>query len=231
MAGWIKLHRSIVDHWIFKDAERFRAWTLILMTVNHKDKKVLVDGELIDCKIGQSLHSLSSWSKIFGREWTIQKTRTFFKLLKNDKIINTEGLRKTTRVTVVNYSTYQNNQQTDNRQTNKQITGRQQTDNNKQELKELKKGKKKEKNTYSSEYESFWKAYLRKGSKKDGFTFWKKLTEEEKIEALDYIPTYIKNNDKQYMKDAERFLKSKLWEGKESGEEEDGFIDRFIKEG
>lgn len=126
MEGWIKIYRDIVGHWIFKDSSYLKAWIIILLTVNHEDKKVLIEKELIECKRGQSLYSLMGWCKLFGRGWTIQKVRTYFELLKNDSMINTEGLRKTTRLTVCNYEIYQNGQQTKN----KLITDKEQADNN-----------------------------------------------------------------------------------------------------
>lgn len=125
MAGWIKTHRAIQSHWVFSDAEKFRAWMIILFTVNFEPKKQLIEGELIECERGQSIYSLNSWAGKFGKKWSVQKVRTFFDLLKKDKMITTEGLRKTTRLTVCNYETYQDEQQTDN----KQVTQRQQTGN------------------------------------------------------------------------------------------------------
>jgi hypothetical protein len=125
MEGWIKLHRKIAQHWIYKNSDYVKAWICILITVNYEDKKVLIHGELIECKRSQSLLSLLSWAKLFGKNWTIQKVRTFFELLKSDSMIHTEGLPKTTRLTVCNYDDYQTDQQTDNTQ----ITFKQQTDN------------------------------------------------------------------------------------------------------
>jgi hypothetical protein len=68
---------------------------------------------------------LPTWAKIFGKGWSIQKVRTFFNILKNNNMILIEGLRKTTRLTICNFTTYPyditDRQQTDNRQ----ITDRQ----------------------------------------------------------------------------------------------------------
>jgi hypothetical protein len=125
MSGWIKIHRQIRNHWVFKNANYFKAWVVIISEVNHQSTKVVIEGELIECKRGQSINSLATWVKILGDEWTVQKIRTFFKLLEKDGMINTEGLRKTTRLTVCNYESYQSEQQGDNKQT----TNRQQTDN------------------------------------------------------------------------------------------------------
>lgn len=98
---------------------------IILFTVNFEPKKQLIEGELIVCNRGQSTMSLSSWASKFGRKWSIQKVRTFFKLLEKDKMITIEGLRKTTRLTVCNYESYQDEQQGEN----KQITQRQHATN------------------------------------------------------------------------------------------------------
>jgi DNA replication protein DnaD len=125
MSGWIKLHRQIRNHWVFKNANYFKAWVVIISEVNHQSTKVIIEGELIECKRGQSINSLSTWVSILGKDWTIQKLRTFLKLLEKDEMINTEGLRKTTRLTVCNYDSYQSEQQGDNKQT----TNRQQGDN------------------------------------------------------------------------------------------------------
>jgi hypothetical protein len=125
MSGWIKLHRSVKDHWIFKNESYLKAWISILIEVNHKDNVVLIDTDLVNCNRGQSLHSLSKWATIFGKGWSVQKVRTFFELLKKDSMIQTEGLRKTTRLTVCKYDSYQSEQQT----TNTQLTDNQQTDN------------------------------------------------------------------------------------------------------
>lgn len=125
MSGWISLHRQIKHHWVFKNDQYFKAWITIILEVNHHESKVLIDTDLIECKRGQSLNSLQTWCNIFGKNWSIQKVRTFFKLLENDSMIQLEGLRKTTRLTVCKYDSYQDNQHT----TNRQLTDKQQTTN------------------------------------------------------------------------------------------------------
>ena len=123
--GWIKIHRQIQKHWIWDNPDYLKAWIAILITVNHEDNKVLIHGELFNCGRGESLLSLANWAKTFGKGWTIQRTRTFFNLLEKDKMINTEGCRKTTRLNVCNYDSYQEVQHTNNIQT----TDKQQADN------------------------------------------------------------------------------------------------------
>lgn len=130
-----------MKHWIWKDSNYLKAWLCILMEANHEDSKIMIHGELIECKRGQSLNSINTWVKLFGRPWSPQKTRTFFSLLEKEGQINTQGLRKTTKLTICNYDAYQIEQQTNNTQNNKQITHKQHTNNNKQECKEYKSDK------------------------------------------------------------------------------------------
>jgi hypothetical protein len=131
--GWIKLHRSIKEHWIFNDSDKFKAWTLMLMEVNHCKQKVIIRGEVYECDAGQSLYSYDTWAKLFGKSWTKQKVRTFFSLLEKDKMLTHEGLHYTTRITICNYKTYQGNvvpkQEQYNTPSNTPITHGQHTDN------------------------------------------------------------------------------------------------------
>ena len=143
--SWIKITRGIQKHWVYQNPLYLKAWITILLNVNFKDSKTLIETDLIECKRGESIHSLNTWSKLLGKGWTIQKVRTFFKLLEKDQMIITKGLRKTTRLSVCNYDTYQNEQQTANRQltdsqqaANRQLTTR-------EEGKERKEGKEEQK--------------------------------------------------------------------------------------
>jgi hypothetical protein len=127
--GYISIHRKIKESWIFDNSDYLKAWIVILMEVNHSDKKVLIEGELIECNRGESVNSMQTWSDVFGKRWTRQKVRTFFKLLEKDEKVNQQGLRKTTKLSVCNYDTYQSNQPRDNQQVNQQPTNSQPTDN------------------------------------------------------------------------------------------------------
>jgi len=127
MEGWIKLHRKIIEHWIFSNPHYFRAWVIMLFTVNYEFKKVLINGHLIDCDRGQSVLSLESWVNLFGvskksGSWTFQKVRTFFELLEEDGMITKENMIKTTRITICNYNTYQDIQQLNNNQITTELT-------------------------------------------------------------------------------------------------------------
>jgi DNA replication protein DnaD len=115
MEGYISIQRKIKEHWVFERDDYFKAWIVLLMEVNHKERKVLVKGKAITCEVGQSLKSIDSWVAAFGNGWTRQKVRTFFKILESDKMIKTEPIFKTTtKLTICNYGDYQSKQPTAN---------------------------------------------------------------------------------------------------------------------
>ena len=105
--GFIALHRDIRDHWIFEDDAYFKAWVTILMEVNHKENTTLIKGKLLKCPRGQSLLSHESWAHKFGKKWNRQKVMRFFKLLESESMIEHRNEHVTTRISVCNYSQYQ----------------------------------------------------------------------------------------------------------------------------
>jgi hypothetical protein len=64
-------------------------------------------------------------------------------------------------------------------------------------------------NTYTPEFEHVWELYGRKGSKKQAYDEWKKLSQADKDTLLDHVPRYVEANEAepQYMKDFERYIK------------------------
>lgn len=130
MEGWIKLHRKVLDHWLYTEYRpltRREAWETILLTVNYEPSKFLIKGQTYECNCGQSLLSLESWANKFV--WSIQQVRTFFKLLEKDGMITTEGLQYTTRLTVCNWDIYQQEATDEQQAANKPLTDEQQTAN------------------------------------------------------------------------------------------------------
>lgn len=105
MAGWIKIHRDITNHWIFQDAEKFKWWIDMILLASHEDKKTLVGGRLVDFKRGQIIASLSFFSKRWGR--SKEKVLNFLKLLESDQMIDRCTDQKVTIITICKYEDYQ----------------------------------------------------------------------------------------------------------------------------
>lgn len=105
MTGWIRLHRSIQEHWVFQDEKKLKWWLTLLLEVNYQDKKVAIGNELFDCKRGESIRSLRSWAKVFNT--TPDTVRHFFKMLQKDNMIKVESIGVSTHLKICNYDTYQ----------------------------------------------------------------------------------------------------------------------------
>lgn len=138
-AGYILLHRSVRQNWIWNDSVKLKWWLDILMECNHSDQKVSLKFELIDCKRGQSLNSLQTWSKRWG--CNVGQVRRFLKMLQTDKMIVTENVRKSTRITVCNYDSYNDPRHAnDKRTTRKRISNEFGPNTNKERDKERERG-------------------------------------------------------------------------------------------
>lgn len=106
--GYISLHRQLQDNWLWQEQREFskaEAWIDMLMTVNHTEADLVIKMEVFKCGVGESLLSLDSWAKRWG--WDKSKVRRFFKLLEAQQMIVTKSERKTTRLSICNYASYQ----------------------------------------------------------------------------------------------------------------------------
>jgi len=112
--GFILLHRKIKGNWIFSRSDYFHWFCAILLKANFKDNEnFLFEGEFMTIKRGQFITSYRNLSnELCG--CSIQKLRTFFKLLEKDKIILIENIKKATRITICNYDNYQGSQHDSN---------------------------------------------------------------------------------------------------------------------
>lgn len=106
--GFVYLHRRILDHWIFDQKHaysKFEAWVDILLNVNQKEAYTMIGGERFLVGRGQSLYSLETWAKRWN--WDKSKVRRFFDKLVSDEMVVINNEKKTTRLTVCKYDTYQ----------------------------------------------------------------------------------------------------------------------------
>ncbi|WP_381412257.1 DnaD domain protein [Staphylococcus epidermidis] len=105
MTGWIKIHRKIIDHWIWADSKRFKWWLDILLLTNHSDKKMMIGGNLVLLKRG-SFHT--SELKLSER-WNVSRNtvRNYLNALEKDNMINTKKTKNGRTIKVHNYEVYQ----------------------------------------------------------------------------------------------------------------------------
>jgi hypothetical protein len=114
MTGWIKIHRSITNHWLYSEKRvysKLEAWYDMLIAVNYSDSKTLIKGKLYEVKRGQSIMSLDSWAKRWN--WDKSKVRRFLNTLQADNMIELKSDTITTQLTICNYESYQGERNTD----------------------------------------------------------------------------------------------------------------------
>jgi DNA-binding transcriptional regulator YhcF (GntR family) len=140
MSGYVKINRAVLEHWIFKDAWKFRCWIDLISLANYTEQKIEISGILFTCKRGESLRSLETLAKRWGCDKS--KVRRFLKLLEKDNMIVLKNELKTTRITICKYDDYQSDENADATQTKrKRNANATQTDPNNKDKKDNKEKK------------------------------------------------------------------------------------------
>lgn len=104
--GWVKLHRNIMDHWVYQDPLLLKIWITFLCMANHEDKKILLDGELIVIHRGQFWTSIRKLSMRTGLNHKTVERKV--KLLAEDGMIFVDARQgRGTLITISKYADYQ----------------------------------------------------------------------------------------------------------------------------
>lgn len=114
MEGWIKLHRKIEDHWMWKNPSYVKAWVYILFRANITEGKAVIGSKIEKVEAGSFITSISNFSEATGL--STKQTRAFWELLEKDKQIVKNTTNKWTKLTVCNYEQYQIEGQTKDKQ-------------------------------------------------------------------------------------------------------------------
>jgi hypothetical protein len=104
--GWIKLYRSLQDHWLSprKPYSEFEAWIWILFNANYKETSIRNGSEIIIVQRGDICRSLDTFAKEWG--WHKSKARRFLSALQKDKIIDQKPTQFATHLTILKYNIY-----------------------------------------------------------------------------------------------------------------------------
>lgn len=105
--GWISLHRKIQDCflWDIKPFSWGQAWIDLLLMANHKDAKIVFDGNLVTVGMGQRITSIRKLADRWG--WSRTKVTNFLNTLEEEQMIKRSSDTKKTLLTIVNYEKYQ----------------------------------------------------------------------------------------------------------------------------
>lgn len=105
MNGWIKIHKSIMTHWLWEDPIILKAWLELLICASYEDRKIVFDGKLITLKKGQLITSIRKLAQRWG--CSKEKVCKILDLFASDGMLIVDKDNKRTLLTVVNYGLYQ----------------------------------------------------------------------------------------------------------------------------
>lgn len=149
--GYIKLYRQILDNPVVcKDSDHFAVWVYLLLNATHDNIDMLFNGKRITLKPGQLITGRKSISSKLNIDES--KVRRIINLFKIDQQIDQQTSNKNSLITILKWSSYQNNDQQNEQQvTNNRPTSDQQVTTNKND-KNVKNDKNKE---YIGAFETF----------------------------------------------------------------------------
>ena len=137
--GWIKLHRSILENFLWQEKRTFNrseAWLELLLTASYEDRKVLISGQPVNVKAGQTATTMAYLAEHWG--WSRKKVKGFFDLLVQEEMIATQCTSKYTLVTILKWGFYQNQDTPEEQQKNIKSTTEEHQKNTIKEIKNIK---------------------------------------------------------------------------------------------
>ena len=207
MAGWIKLHRSILEKGWIKKPEYVQLWVVLLLLASHDDREYFWNGKTIILKSGQLITGRKSLSQKTGIDEN--KIERILKCFKSEQQIEQQTTSTSRLISILNWKKFQQFEQPfEQRVNNERTTSEQRVNTNK----ELKKGNN-EKNEKELLFNLFWDLYQHKEDKKKALQLWGKLTIEEMNKIIEVVPKYVLSTpDKQFRKHPKTYLYNRSWE-------------------
>lgn len=132
--GFFLLHRKFLDNPLLnvKPFCKGYAWITILALTNHKEGFIRVkNGTLVKIQRGECGYSEKALADIFG--WSRGKVRRFLEQLKIEKMIQQKIVENHSIIKILNYKSYQTEQQKKEKTDTKRYNKRTQTNNDKEE--------------------------------------------------------------------------------------------------
>lgn len=187
MAGWVKIHRSILDWQWWPDDNMLRLWLYLIITANIEDRK----WRNITVKRGQLIVTRKELSETLNI--SEQSIRTCLNRLEESGEINRQITNKYTIVTICKFDTYQIKEKPINQQINQQSTNNQPTTNQQTEKETSPQTPLKNKDTEECKNRRIYyystSAHTREGKQKEQFfyIFWLKGSADPRSEYENFI--------------------------------------------
>jgi hypothetical protein len=151
--GYIKLYRSSLKKGWLQNPKLWAFWCWCLMKASHREHKQIVGHQVVDLLPGQLVFGLKAASKELRQ--SIQSIRTHLKFCtKVEQNLTVKTTNKYSIITIVNWDSYQVDEEQPNKQNNNQLTNKQQTTN--KQLTTNKNGKNGKKEKKDNKPLTFW---------------------------------------------------------------------------
>jgi len=144
--GYIKLWRKSLDSGLLKNSNLWAFWCWCLLKASHKEMKIMVGYQEINLLPGEF---------IFGRKKAARElkmsertVRTCLKTLENIENVTTKATNKFTMVSVINWGSYQSDNNTTAQQIDQQVTNNRPTSDQQVTTNKNDKNVKNDKNSY-----------------------------------------------------------------------------------
>ena len=140
--GWIKLHRQLKDKGFYRDSQYVHLWLHILLSANHADVEMFVDGRTTRIKPGSFITSRLKMAADTGVDQN--KVERILKFLKTEQQIEQQNLHSCRLISIINWDKYQMIEQPIEQQMNSERTASEQRVNTNKNDKNDKNDKKKD---------------------------------------------------------------------------------------
>lgn len=216
--GWIKMHRSLAKHAIASDPHSLSVWVHLMLLANFAPSKKLVNGRMMEIAAGQMITSRKTISERTGVQES--KVERILKMLESEQQIKQQGMSKFRLISIVNWETYQGDEQQSEQQMNSRRTASEQQMNT---LEEGKNPKEKIKSPLADEaFDLFWKLYPNKTAKEKARKSWEKIGAELHPEIMAALGKQAASHawtkdDGQFVPHPTTWLNGKRWQDEIKG--------------
>lgn len=128
--GWIRLYRSMLDNFLWKEERIFskaEAWLDILLRTNFEKGTMIINSVKVDLEPGQFATTMVHLSNRWG--WSRGKIDRFLKVLEMEQMASIKRTSKYTLVTVLKWGFYQQAERQEGQEKDKKKTSKEQEKN------------------------------------------------------------------------------------------------------
>lgn len=216
MTGWVKIHRTIRNNWLWTSEpySKGQAWIDLILNANHSPAKFMIKGQLVSVERGQQARSIETLCSDW--QWSRNKVKRFLGALKSDGMLDYQANHLTTIITICNYNDFQGKKEigelpneqpsepTDGHLTNQQT-------NYKQECKEEIKNA--EEINYVP-FERFWPLYPKKKGKAVAKKKWEKLKITDDVFQVikNHLSIAYLNTEFKFIPDGSTYVNQQRWQ-------------------